>query len=89
MKLGYLSKMVLFVKQMVLKMKLVVLIRENTHSIDDPDKKAQEIASLIRIPDSFRKIVVVKDYMKPWRDEHGIQYIGVEQFLLDEDFLAH
>lgn len=31
MKLGYLSKMVLFVKQMVLKMKLVVLIRENTH----------------------------------------------------------
>ena len=30
MKLGYLSKMVLFVKQMVLKMKLVVLIRENT-----------------------------------------------------------
>ena len=58
-------------------------------SIDDPDKKAQEIASLIRIPDSFRKIVVVKDYMKPWRDEHGIQYIGVEQFLLDEDFLAH
>ena len=57
-------------------------------SIDDPDKKAQEIASLIRIPDSFRKIVVVKDYMKPWRDEHGIQYIGVEQFLLDEDFLT-
>ena len=31
MKLGYLSKMVLFVKQMVLKMKLVVLIRENIH----------------------------------------------------------
>lgn len=58
-------------------------------SIDDPDKKAQEIASLIRIPDSFRKIVVVKDYMKPWRDENGIQYIGVEQFLLDEDFLTY
>lgn len=58
-------------------------------SIDDPDKKAQEIASLIRIQDSFRKIVVVKDYMKPWRDENGIQYVGVEQFLLDEDFLSH
>ncbi|MSU07289.1 ATP-binding protein [Spirochaetales bacterium NM-380-WT-3C1] len=58
-------------------------------SIDEPDKKAQEIASLIRIPDSFRKIVVVKDYMKPWRDENGIQYVGVEQFLLDEDFLSH
>ena len=56
-------------------------------SIDDPEKKKQEIESLIRIPDSFRKIVVVKDYMKPWRDENGIQYVGVEQFLLDEDFL--
>ena len=57
-------------------------------SIDNPDKKQQEIASLIRIPDSFRKIVVVKDYMKPWRDDKGIQYVGVEQFLLDEDFLS-
>ena len=58
-------------------------------SIDDPEKKKQEIESLIRIPDSFRKIVVVKDYMKSWRDENGIQYVGVEQFLLDEDFLSH
>lgn len=58
-------------------------------SIDDPEKKKQEIESLIRVPDSFRKIVVVKDYMKPWRDENGIQYVGVEQFLLDEDFLSH
>ena len=57
-------------------------------SVDDPDKREQEIASLLRIPDSFRKIVVVKDYMKPWRDDNGIQYVGVEQFLLDEDFLA-
>lgn len=53
-------------------------------SIADPEKRSQEIASLLRIPDSFRKIVVVKDYMKPWNDDHGIQYIGVEQFLLDE-----
>lgn len=58
-------------------------------SIDDPEKKEQEVSSLIRIPDSFRKIVVVKDYMKPWRDENGIQYIGVEQFLLDENFLSY
>lgn len=57
-------------------------------SIDEPSKKEQEIASLIRIPDSFKKIVVVKDYMKPWQDNNGILYVGVEQFLLDEDFLA-
>ncbi len=56
-------------------------------SIADPDKKAQETASLMRISDSFSKIVVVRDYLKPWRDEAGIIYMGIEQFLLDEDIL--
>ena len=53
-------------------------------SIDDADKKDRETASLLRIPDSFKKIIVVKDYIHPYRDEHGIQYVGVEDFLLDE-----
>ncbi len=57
-------------------------------SVADPDKKEQETAPLVRIPDSFRKIVVVKDYMKPWQDENGIQYIGIENFLLDENLLS-
>ena len=57
-------------------------------SIDDPDKRDREIASLLRIPDSFKKIVVVKDYIKPWRDEHGIQYVGIEDFLLDESLIS-
>ncbi len=57
-------------------------------SIEDPEKKEQEIASLVRIPDSFRKVVVVRDYIKPWVDENGIQYIGIEDFLLDEDILS-
>lgn len=57
-------------------------------SIEEPNKKEQEIASLIRIPDSFKKIVVVKDYIKPWRDENGIQYVGIEDFLLDEGLIA-
>ena len=56
-------------------------------SIADPEKKQQEIASLIRIPDSFKKMVVVQGYMKPWKDENGIQYVGIEQFLLDENIL--
>ena len=57
-------------------------------SIEDSDKKEQEIASLIKIPDSFKKIVVVKDYVKPWRDENGIQYVGVEDFLLDDNLIS-
>ncbi len=54
-------------------------------SVSEPEKRMQEIASLIRIPDSFDKIVAVRDYIKPWKDENGILYIGVEQFLLDEE----
>jgi hypothetical protein len=56
-------------------------------SIAEPDKKEQEIESLKRIPDSFSKIVVVRDYLKPWQDENGITYVGIEQFLLNEDLL--
>ena len=56
-------------------------------SIADPEKKRQEIESLIRIPDSFSKFVVVRDYMEPWQDDNGITYIGIEQFLLNEDIL--
>lgn len=54
-------------------------------SIADGSKKEQEINSLLRVPDSFRKIVVVKDDMIPWHDEHGILYIGIEQFLLEKN----
>ncbi len=56
-------------------------------SVADPAKKEQEIASLLRIPDSFKKMVVVQGFLKPWRDDHGIQYVGIEQFLLDESLL--
>lgn len=57
-------------------------------SIADPDKRKQEIASLIRIPDFFRKIVVVKNYIMPWQDDNGIRYVGIEDFLLDESLIA-
>lgn len=57
-------------------------------TVADPQKREQETASLLRIPDSFKKIVIVKDYMKPWHDDNGIQYIGVEQFLRDEGVLG-
>ncbi len=56
-------------------------------SVADPEKKEQEIASLLRIPDSFQKIVVVRDFINPRKDDKGIQYIGVEDFLLNESFI--
>ena len=56
-------------------------------NVDGPAKRAQETESLKRISDSFRKIVIVRDYIKPWKDENGILYAGVEDFLLDENLI--
>lgn len=53
-------------------------------TVADPEKRKQETESLKRIPDSFKKIVVVREDIIPWHDEDGILYLGVEQFLLDE-----
>lgn len=57
---------------------------QSAMSIADPEKRNQEINSLIRIPDSFKKIVVVGNKINPWKDDNGILYIGIEQFLLDD-----
>ena len=50
--------------------------------INDPEMRRREIAALVRIHDSFRKIVVVRDFIQPWRDEYGIWYVGIEDFLM-------
>ena len=55
--------------------------------VDTQEKREQEPQSLNRIHDSFKKIVVVKDDIEPWQDDKGIQYIGIEQFLLEKDWL--
>jgi predicted AAA+ superfamily ATPase len=52
-------------------------------SVADENKRLQEINSLTKINDSFVKIVVVKDYIIQWRDDLGILYIGIEDFLLN------
>lgn len=56
-------------------------------SIENKQKREQEINSLCRIQDFFKKIVIVKDPIIPWKDEMGIEYIGIERFLLEEHIL--
>lgn len=50
-------------------------------------KERQESASLRNINDSFKKIIVVKDDIKPKRNEEGIVTIGLFDFLLNNDSL--
>ena len=54
-------------------------------NVSDEEKHRQEVNSLKRINDSFRKIVVIKDNIIPWHDDDGIYYIGIEKFLLGEE----
>ena len=56
-------------------------------SIPDREKEIQESRSLIKINDSFKKIIVVKDHIMPRRNEEGILTIGLYDFLLKEDSL--
>lgn len=51
-------------------------------------KERQESASLLNIDDSFKKIIIVKDYIKPKRNEEGIVTIGLIDFLLNVDSLT-
>lgn len=50
-------------------------------NIDSLEKREQETASLLKINNSFKKIVVVKDAIVPWTDENGICYVGIREFL--------
>ena len=59
---------------------------QSAFSIPDEEKRKQEKASLINVGDSFKKIIVVKDVVKPWHDD-GILTISLYDFLLDEKSL--
>ncbi|MEQ2407140.1 ATP-binding protein [Bacteroides ovatus] len=53
-------------------------------TVADEEKRRQEVNSLNRIDDSYTKIVVVRDNILPWTDERGVQYINIEDFLLEK-----
>ena len=52
-------------------------------NIDTIEKRKQEENSLLHIKDNFKKIIIVKSDIKRWKDENGILFIGLKEFLLD------
>lgn len=54
-------------------------------NLDTREKTLQETKSLNSIGDSFKKIIVVKDNIKLWRNEEGIVIMGIQEFLLNKD----
>ena len=49
------------------------------------DKLNQEIKPLINIPDSFKKVIIVRGNIKLRRDENGIITMSLKEFLLNEN----
>lgn len=55
---------------------------QSAFTLDTEEKKQQELKSLLKIDDSFRKIVIVGNDIAEYTDDKGIRYIGLFQFLL-------
>ena len=58
-------------------------------NIENKEKREQEEKSFMNVNDFFKKIIIVKDNIKRWRDDKGIVIMGITDFLLDEDSLNY
>ena len=54
---------------------------QSAFELGSEEKRQQELNSLLKIPDSFKKIVIVGTDIAPYIDNKGIHYMGLFQFL--------
>ena len=57
---------------------------QSVYTMPTNSKELQEKKSLINISDSFKKIIIVNDYIKSYMTDEGIRIISLEDFLLDK-----
>lgn len=62
---------------------------QSSFAIPDEEKRKQEERPLLKINDSFKKIIIVKDHIKKWRDDEGIITMSIYDFLLDLESLNY
>ena len=60
---------------------------QSAFALPDQEKMDQEQAPLIKISDSFKKIIVVNSNTPVWRNDQGILVMNLYDFLLNEDSL--
>lgn len=60
---------------------------QSAFMLTDEQKRLQEERPLLRVNDSFKKVIVVRDNIILRRDENGLVTMGLKQFLLDENSL--
>lgn len=60
---------------------------QSAYSLPDEDKRGQEIRPFRKIDDSFKKMVITRDFVQPFYDEYGILTINIYDFLLEPQIL--
>ena len=60
---------------------------QSAYEMPTEEKLRQEKRSLIKVGDSFKKLVIVKENIRPQTDEEGIVTMGLINFLLDQNSL--
>ena len=60
---------------------------QSAYMIPDETKREQEIRSLLKIDDSFKKIVITSHAPAPLYDNHGILTMSIYDFLLNPNCL--
>ncbi len=60
---------------------------QSAYMIPDAEKREQEIRSLLKIDDSFKKIVITSHAPAALYDDHGILTMNIYDFLLNPDSL--
>ncbi len=60
---------------------------QSAYGMDSSEKMKQERASLLKVDDSFKKIIILGEECPITRDEQGITTIGIYDFLLKENSL--
>ena len=54
-------------------------------SLDTREKTQQEQNSLVRIPDSFKRIIITEGDALPWNTEEGTLVVGAERWLREQE----
>ncbi len=62
---------------------------QSAYALPNQEKIDQEQASLTKIPDSFKKIIITGGNTPVWRNQQGITVMGLFDFLLNENSLDY
>lgn len=58
---------------------------QSAYVLADEEKREQELMSLKKVDDSFRKIIIVGDDIATYTDDNGYVFMSLFQFLMNDD----